>query len=209
MSIAAMNWALRIVLPPRTSSAKALLVVLSYRSRMTSLKRFECYPSSQYLAHATGQNRKTLQRNLGKLQRWGLLSDTGRRMGKTRQVVVYRLHMLERIPTGNAQMTAKPPKTGPSKDAKGPKNDRETRQTRATNRTFSIDRDRDLSAHSRVKDDIRDATESSEDAGAGCVNPAVQAVIDDLARVLRPYRHPASTPATEADPADPGEGGAA
>jgi hypothetical protein len=66
-----------------------------------------------------------------------------------------------------------------------------------------------LSAHPRVKDDIRDATASSQDTGAGGASTAVQAVIDDLAQVLRPYRRSGSTPAIEADPADSGKGGAA
>jgi len=49
------------------------------------------FPSSAYLADATGQDRKTVLANLAKLREWGLIVDTGERKGTTGQIVVYRL----------------------------------------------------------------------------------------------------------------------
>ena len=123
MSTTAIAWALRLPLPPRTSSAKALLLVLAFLSRPTRTKKLECFPSVGYLVSTTGQNRKTIIANLDKLERWGLLCDTGRRMGVTRQVVVYRLHMRAklstRLPQGYAQAKKRRPKTALKRPVNG------------------------------------------------------------------------------------------
>lgn len=86
MSVEAITWAL--ALPVRHSSAKFVLVVLA---NCASADTLTAYPSIQYLADATGQDRKTVLANLARLREWGLIEDTGRRCGATGQVVVYRL----------------------------------------------------------------------------------------------------------------------
>lgn len=151
MSFITLNWAVTMALPPRTSSAKALLIVLSYRARRTPQDRFECFPSIRYLLAATGQNRKTILSNLVKLQKWGLVSDTGRRMGKTRQVIVYRLHMREAISTGHPQKTSKKALTGPKSSANRPKKKQQQTQTRDTDSSYIEDGDMSFYAHAREK----------------------------------------------------------
>lgn len=208
MSITTMNWALRLSLPPRTSSAKSLLMVLSYRARPTAQEKFECYPSVSYLAGATGQNRKTIQSNLVKLQRWGLLSDTGRRMGKTRQVIVYRLHLREGISTGHPQKSGKNAERSPKKNVKQPKNDAKDDQTRATDSFISIDGDRCFYAHAREKIDTRPATQSSNDIAPGDARAQVMAQIQELVQILRPGQPKRPSSPIDRTAADPREGGA-
>src|SRR5262249_14297348 len=43
------------------------------------------------LVDATGQDRKTIIANIGRLREWGLITDTGERRGVTKQIVVYKL----------------------------------------------------------------------------------------------------------------------
>src|SRR5690606_18236591 len=50
------------------------------------------FMSIDYLVWATGQNRKTVIANMKLLQEWGLIEDTGRRIGRTRQIPVYRVN---------------------------------------------------------------------------------------------------------------------
>lgn len=209
MSITTMNWALRLTLPPRTSTAKALLMVLSYRARLTAAEKFECYPSISYLAGVTGQNRKTIQSNLVKLQRWGLLSDTGRRMGKTRQVIVYRLHLRETISTGHPQKSEKNAERGPKTNVKKPKKDGEHGQTRDTNSSISIDGDRCFYAHAREKIDTRPATEAPNDLAPGDARAQVMAQIQELVRTLQPHKAKRPPRPIDSVEADPREGGAA
>lgn len=185
MSFITLNWALKLPLPPRTSSAKALLIVLSYRAKRTPSDRFECYPSISYLVAATGQNRKTILSNLIKLQRWGLLSDTGRRMGRTRQVIVYRLHMRAGLSTGHPQKSQKNAETDPDMDANRPENSAQQIQTRDTDSFYIEDGDSCFYAHAREKSDGSAVTDAAVVAGSGRPNPQVQALIEDLAQLLR------------------------
>jgi hypothetical protein len=46
-----------------------------------------------YLAESTGQDRKTVLANLCRLRDLGHIEDTGSRVGKTKQIVVYRLNI--------------------------------------------------------------------------------------------------------------------
>lgn len=86
MSVEAITWALKAPVP--ASSAKFVLVVLANQANdETGL----AFPSVKYLSDATGQDRKTIIANLAKLVKWGLIEDTGDRVGRTRQVIVYRL----------------------------------------------------------------------------------------------------------------------
>lgn len=86
MSVEAITWALRQPIPH--SSAKFVLVVLA---NCANVEQAQAWPSVAYLAASTGQDRKTVTTNLQRLQEWGLIEDTGRRVGTTKQIVVYRL----------------------------------------------------------------------------------------------------------------------
>lgn len=86
MSVEAITWALRQ--PITHSSAKFVLVVLA---NCASADTGVAFPSTAYLASATGQDRKTVVANLARLIEWGLIEDTGRRAGTTKQIVVYRV----------------------------------------------------------------------------------------------------------------------
>ncbi|MDG2524624.1 helix-turn-helix domain-containing protein [Stenotrophomonas sp. HITSZ_GD] len=86
MSVEAITWALKQ--PIRQSSTKFVLVVLA---NCASGDSWLAFPSTAYLAEATGQDRKTVVSNLAKLREWGLIEDSGKRQGDTRQVIVYRL----------------------------------------------------------------------------------------------------------------------
>lgn len=110
MSVEAITWALRQ--PVRPSSTKFVLVVLA---NCASGDTFLAYPSTQYLADATGQDRKTVVLSLAKLRDAGLIEDTGKRAGTTRQVVVYRLRCanLDLFPEATQNRTR-------SKDGPGP-----------------------------------------------------------------------------------------
>lgn len=86
MSVEAITWALK--LPIKHSSAKFVLTVLA---NCASGDTWLAYPSVAYLAEATGQDRKTVLANLVRLRELGFIEDSGRRMGDTKQVIVYRL----------------------------------------------------------------------------------------------------------------------
>lgn len=86
VSVEAITWALK--LPIKQSSAKFVLTVLA---NCASGDTWLAFPSVGYLAEATGQDRKTVVTNLARLREWGLIEDSGRRMGDTKQVIVYRL----------------------------------------------------------------------------------------------------------------------
>lgn len=86
MSVESITWALKVPVP--ASSAKFVLVVLANQANdETGL----AFPSVAYLSEATGQDRKTVISNIAKLVEWGLIEDTGQRVGATKQVIVYRL----------------------------------------------------------------------------------------------------------------------
>lgn len=86
MSVEAITWALRQPIPQ--SSTKFVLVVLA---NCSSADSGLAWPSIAYLASATGQDRKTVVANLARLQEWGLIEDTGKRAGTTKQIVMYRI----------------------------------------------------------------------------------------------------------------------
>lgn len=71
----------------------------------------ECFPSVAALCEWTGCDRKTVMKSTASLEAAGLLVDTGRRCGRTRQVKVYRLP-LETVPD-TAPLEETVPETGP------------------------------------------------------------------------------------------------
>ena len=95
MSAEAQACVSRIRLPAGTSSAKFVLWVLANHANGDPevLEVIEAWPSIQMLVESTGQDRKTVIGNLKRLQEWGLIEDAGRRVGRTGQVVVYRLNI--------------------------------------------------------------------------------------------------------------------
>lgn len=54
-------------------------------------KHFECYPSIACLSFETQVDRRTIVRCLGHLKKSGIILDTGKRQGRTKQIIVYRL----------------------------------------------------------------------------------------------------------------------
>lgn len=89
MSHEATNWAWRQPVP--NSSAKFVLLAIANRSNPDQRGRIVAFTSIRYLAEVTAQDRKTVVTNLGKLREWGLIEDTGERVGKTKQVPVYEV----------------------------------------------------------------------------------------------------------------------
>lgn len=88
MSVEAIGWAFSVKIKP--SSLKFLLVALANNAMAeTGL----AWPSIDYLANATGMDRKTVVSNLANLRDQGLITDTGKRVGATKQIPVYRLNM--------------------------------------------------------------------------------------------------------------------
>jgi hypothetical protein len=69
------------------SSAKFVLLSMADRAGETH----ECYPSIKRLCEDTSLDRKTVIRSVKALCDCGLMVDTGRRKGLTKQVIVYRL----------------------------------------------------------------------------------------------------------------------
>lgn len=88
MSVAALVWAMEQEIRP--SSLKFLLVICA---DVTPEGGF-CYPSIDYLARITCQDRKTVISGIGELEARGYLIDTGRRAGRTKQIKVYELNGL-------------------------------------------------------------------------------------------------------------------
>jgi len=87
VSVEAIAWALKQ--PIKQSSAKFVLVVMA---NCADGKEFIAWPSTAYLAEATGQDRKTVLKNLTVLREMGFIADTGERKGDTKQIPVYRLN---------------------------------------------------------------------------------------------------------------------
>lgn len=85
MSIEAISWVLKQDMA-RSSEKFVLLCMANY-----SDDRGFAYPSVAALEQNTSQDRKTVLANLKRLVEASLLRDTGRRVGATRQVIVYQL----------------------------------------------------------------------------------------------------------------------
>lgn len=94
MSIEVQNWALQQQLPPGNSTAKHVLTIIGNQASEDPRHPGQqvAFPSVEYLVWATGQNRKTVLANIKRLVQWRLIEDTGRRLGRTKQVVIYRVN---------------------------------------------------------------------------------------------------------------------
>lgn len=80
-----MTWAFALDLKP--ASLKFLLVALSDFANQEG----EMFPSLEALCAKTSLDRKTVIAGITELERIGFLTDTGKRVGRTRQVKVYSL----------------------------------------------------------------------------------------------------------------------
>lgn len=85
MSIEALNWAFQETCP--SSSTK--LVLLAYANFAN--ERGWAYPSTETIVRMSGLNTKTARAAIDALEQVGLLVDTGRRTGVTKQIKVYQL----------------------------------------------------------------------------------------------------------------------
>jgi predicted transcriptional regulator len=85
MSFSAMAWAIKQDIP--RSCEKFVLVMLANYAGQDGV----CYPSIDRLSEELSQDRKTVLKSIKSLISLGLIRDTGRRVGKTRSVVVYQL----------------------------------------------------------------------------------------------------------------------
>ena len=88
MSSEALSWAFKSDVRP--SSVKFTLVALCECANYQTGKIF---PSIKHLCQITGQDRKTVISNIGKLVSEGWLCETGERVGKTGQIKVYQANI--------------------------------------------------------------------------------------------------------------------
>lgn len=92
MSWQALAWAAKC----HTGSASEKLMLLAYADRHN--EETGCaYPSVAWLCDFSSLNRKTVIAAVARLEAAGLISDTGERAGRTKQMKVYRVH-LETVP---------------------------------------------------------------------------------------------------------------
>ncbi len=88
MSSEALAWAFKSDVKP--SSVKFTLVALCECANYQTGKIF---PSIKHLCQITGQDRKTVISNIGKLVSEGWLCETGERVGRTGQIKVYQANI--------------------------------------------------------------------------------------------------------------------
>lgn len=120
MSRAATDWAWGLELK---ASQKLLMLSLADRADESHC----CYPSIQRLVKDTGMDRKTIGKWVGQMIDDGLITDTGERKGKTKQVRVLRLNIevkeaQKRNSTKNGNDTKFRHETSPNLDTKRSQN---------------------------------------------------------------------------------------
>lgn len=120
MSRAATDWAWSLELK---ASQKLLMLSLADRADESHC----CYPSIQRLVKDTGMDRKTIGKWVGQMIDDGLITDTGERKGKTKQVRVLRLNIeVKEYQKRNSTENGNDPKfgheTSPNLDAKRSQN---------------------------------------------------------------------------------------
>lgn len=87
MSYEAVNWAL--AQDVQHSTAKFVLVVMAHHADMDT---WLAWPSVASLAASTSQDRKTVVANIARLRDAGLIVDTNKRVGDTKQIPVYLIN---------------------------------------------------------------------------------------------------------------------
>ncbi|MCP3732029.1 helix-turn-helix domain-containing protein [Sphingomonas sp. MG17] len=93
MSRKAVEWAGR-QRPPAATDKLVLWALADAMNEKTGL----CCPSVAAVAEFTMLERKRVMASMARLERCGLIFDTGDRIGKTRQVKCWRLVILETVP---------------------------------------------------------------------------------------------------------------
>lgn len=88
MSSEALAWAFKQDVKP--SGAKFTLVALC---ECANYKTGRITPSIAHLVEITGQNRKSIIAHIDLLERAGFITDTGERVGQTKQIKVYQPHL--------------------------------------------------------------------------------------------------------------------
>lgn len=86
MSLQAISWALKV--GDLRSTEKFVLVCMCNYADENGF----CYPSIAALSDDTAQDRKTVIANIKSLVLSGLIGDTGKRVGATKQIIVYRVN---------------------------------------------------------------------------------------------------------------------
>jgi hypothetical protein len=129
MSIEAVAWALKTSIAKSTK--KFVLVCMANYSD----EHGRCWPSLPTLARNTAQDIKTVRVNVRELLEEGYLEDTGKRVGQTKSVVVYRLRLGSHTEIGAANPTENgmdsPPNFGRDEGLEGvPKTDAKPYQKR-------------------------------------------------------------------------------
>jgi hypothetical protein len=107
MSLRAITWAIEEADCP---SAHATLVLIIYANFANEHGR--AYPSTETVAAKSRQNIKTVRASIDALEAVGLLQDTGRRVGRTGNVKVYRLDMEAHPEVGTLKGETKPDVAG-------------------------------------------------------------------------------------------------
>lgn len=110
MSFEATAWASKQV-AGSASTKIVLLCLANYAS-----DRHLAYPSVQTIAGFTEQDMKTVRRALDSLERNGLIIDSGKRVGETKQVKVYRLPVLATFNDARQQTPQGEPQSSPKTD---------------------------------------------------------------------------------------------
>lgn len=99
VSIEAVAWALKSTISKSTK--KFVLVCMANYSD----EHGRCWPALSTLARDTAQDIKTVRANVRELAEDGYLEDTGKRVGQTQSVVVYRLRVGSHTNIGSLQPT--------------------------------------------------------------------------------------------------------
>ncbi len=92
MSIQALDFAFNLEV--KSASAKLILLCICNYCNDEGL----AYPSSTTLTRLSCLDRKTVFRAIGELVTAGIIFDTGKRVGRTNQVIVYRIPVLANSP---------------------------------------------------------------------------------------------------------------
>jgi DNA-binding transcriptional ArsR family regulator len=113
MSIRAIDWVLDHEVKP--ASLKLVLLTLANYASDTGM----AYPSTETIARKTSVSRRSVVEALDLLVEQGWLEDTGKRVGRTKQIKVFRLKWANEQPKDAIAAPLKDAETAPLDDEKG------------------------------------------------------------------------------------------
>jgi Helix-turn-helix domain len=113
MSIRAIDWVLEHEVKP--ASLKLVLVILANYASDTGM----AYPSTETIARKTSVSRRSVVEALDLLVEQGWLEDTGKRVGRTKQIKVFRLKWANEQPKDAIVAPLKDAETASLDDEKG------------------------------------------------------------------------------------------